>query len=257
MLFLISSPGRAWGPEGHRITVIVAERYLHPKTAARVRDLLYPESMENASVWADDYRHDHPETGAWHYINIPLAGDRINMATECPGGDCVVAKTKEFLAVLENPAAGRVTRARALRFVIHFVGDLHQPLHAEDNHDQGGNMRQVRLPGHVHPPDRPDNLHWLWDAGLLERINPEAYSLARNLERQITKGDYVRWKQGTIEEWTLEAHRLAQRVAYRGLGGSNPAVIRGPYEHNAEAAIELQLAKAGVRLAYLLNVHLL
>jgi hypothetical protein len=79
----------AWGREGHQIIVIVAEHYVRPETAARMRELLAPESPEDASGWADEYRHDHRETGPWHYIDIPLADSKIDLARECRNGDCV------------------------------------------------------------------------------------------------------------------------------------------------------------------------
>jgi hypothetical protein len=108
--------------------VIVAEHYMHPEVAARMRELLAPESPEEASGWADEYRHDHRETGPWHYIDIPLADSKIDLARECPNGDCVIAKTQQFLVVLKDPEADKSAKAQALKFVIHFVGDLHQPL---------------------------------------------------------------------------------------------------------------------------------
>jgi hypothetical protein len=130
----------AWGHEGHQIIAMVAEHYMRPETAARMRELLAPESPEEASAWADEYRHDQRETGPWHYIDIPLADSRIDLARECRNGDCVTARTEQFLAVLEDPNADKDAKAQALRFVIHFVGDLHQPLHGEDNSDKGGKL---------------------------------------------------------------------------------------------------------------------
>src|ERR1039457_6053833 len=137
----------AWGREGHEIIVIIAEHYMRPETAAAMRKLLAPESPEEASVWADEYRHGHHETGPWHYIDIPLADSKIDLARECPNGDCVIAKTRQFVAVLKYPNANKDAKAQALKFVIHFVGDLHQPLHDEDNGDKGGNtsIRRIRL----------------------------------------------------------------------------------------------------------------
>ena len=92
----------AWGREGHEIIVILAEHYIRPATAARMRELLAPESPEEASVWADEYRHGHRETGPWHYIDIPLADSRIDLARECPNGDCVIAKTVPYRHYLER-----------------------------------------------------------------------------------------------------------------------------------------------------------
>jgi hypothetical protein len=165
-------------------------------------------------------------------------------------GDCEIAKTEQFLAVLKDPKADKDAKAQALRFVIHFVGDLHQPLHDEDHGDKGGNTRYVVFERH------PDNLHWIWGNGLLEHINLNPAALAAELESRITPQDQAEWQKGSIEDWVMEGHRLAQTVAYRKLTNENPAPITPDYERQAEPVIELQLEKAGVRLAHLLNDEL-
>ena len=99
------------------------------------------------------------------------------MERECPKGQCVIAKTEEFLAVLKDPKADRSAKVQALKFVIHFVADLHQPLHCKDDGDKGGNARHVIFDGH------PDNLHWVWDTGLLQHITRDPEALAAELER--------------------------------------------------------------------------
>jgi hypothetical protein len=148
-----------------------------------MRELLAPESPEQASVWADEDRHDHRETAPWHYINIPLSDSKIDLARECANGYCVIAKTEQFLAVLKDPNAGKDTKAPALKFVIHFVGDMHQPLNVADNGDKGGTTRQVIFEGH------PDNLHWVWDTGLIQHITRNPAALAVQLESRITPQD--------------------------------------------------------------------
>ena len=239
-----------WGPEGHAIIALISEHYMTPAALTRASDLLDGSTIVAVASWADDYRRDNRQTGPWHYIDIPLADSRIDMARECPEGDCVIGKTEQFLAVLRDPKADRQTKAEALRFVVHFIGDMHQPLHDEDDGDEGGNRRHVIFDGH------PDNLHWVWDSGLLKHItrNPEA--LAAELESRITPQDRADWEKGTIEDWVMEGHRLAQTVAYGGLGNGNPAMITATYERQADPVVELQLEKAGVRLAYLLNTDL-
>jgi hypothetical protein len=147
----------------------------------------------------------------------------------------------------ETPNADRAAKAEALEFVIHFIGDMHQPLHDEDNGDKGGNDRHVILDSH------PDNLHWVWDTGLLERIDRNPQALAAELGRRITDQDRASWVRGSIEDRVMEGHTLAQTVAYRDLGTENPAVISPEYERQADLVIEIQLEKAGVRLADLLN----
>lgn len=242
--------GLSWGHEGHAVVGLIAEHYMTPAALARARDLLDGATIESVASWADDYRHDHPETGPWHYIDVPLMDDKIDLAKECPDGDCVVGKTEQFLAVLKDPKADRATKAEALKFVVHLVGDMHQPLHDEDNGDKGGNTRHVIFDG------RHDNLHWIWDTGLLERINRSEQDFAAELEKRTAPQDRAEWEKGSIEDWVLEGHRLAQSVAYGDLASGNPAVIGPEYERQADPAIETQLEKAGVRLAYLLNMDL-
>ena len=161
---------------------------------ARAGDLLGGAALDSVATWADDHRRDHPETGPWHYINIPLADSSIDMARECPSGDCVIGKTEQFLAVLRDPKADQAAKAEALKYVVHFVGDLHQPLHDEGNGDRGGNGRHVAFEGHS------DNLHWVWDTGLLERVNRNTEALAAELASRITPQDRAEWTKGTIED---------------------------------------------------------
>jgi hypothetical protein len=245
-----AQPGLAWGHEGHQVIALIAEQYLTAASKAKATDLLDGSMIDAVASWADEYRRDHHETGPWHYINIPLADSKIDMARECPDGNCVIAKTEQFLAVLKDPNADKHAKGQALKFVIHFIGDLHQPLHDEDNGDKGGNTRHVNFDGH------PDNLHWVWDVGLLQHINRSPVALAAELESRITPQDKAEWQKGSIEDWVMEGHRLAQTVAYGDLSSENPAPITPAYEQQADPVIELQLEKAGIRLAYLLNVNL-
>jgi len=172
-------------------------------------------------------------------------------ARECQNGDCIIAKTEEFLAVLKDPNADKYAKTQALKFVVHFVGDMYQPLHDEDDSDKGGNERHVVFHG------RPDNLHWIWDTGLLEDISHGPEALAADLESRITPQNRAEWVKGSIEDWVMEGHRLAQTVAYGDLGNDNPVPITPEYERQAKPVIELQLEKAGVRLAYLLDADLM
>jgi hypothetical protein len=169
------------------------------------------------------------------------------MAKECPNSQCVIAQTDHFLGVLKDPKADKATKAEALKFVVHFVGDMHQPLHDEDDGDKGGNGRHVVFDG------KPDNLHWIWDTGLLEHINRNPAALATELESNITPQERADWEKGSIEAWVLEGHRLAQTVAYGDLGRDDPAIIAAEYEKQSDPVIETQLEKAGVRLAFVLD----
>jgi len=243
-------PCLAWGHEGHQIIALIAEHYMTDSAKAKATALLDGSGIDAIASWADDFRRAHRETAPWHYIDCPLSEPTIDMARDCQHGDCVVAKTEEFLGVLRDPAASQAAKAEALKFVVHFVGDLHQPLHDEDNHDKGGNTRYVVFERH------PDNLHWVWDTGLLEHINRNPAELAEELEKRITAQDLADWEKGTVLDWANEGHQIAQAVAYGDLGNESPAPITPTYEKQADPAIEVQLERAAVRLAWLLNLVL-
>ena len=133
--------GFGWGREGHEVVALIAGQNMSPAALKRARAILGGASLEQVANWADEYQHDHRETGPWHYIDIPLSDSKIDMAHDCPNRQCVTAHTEHFLSVLKDPNAAPATKAEALKFVIHFVGDLHQPLHDEDDGDKGGNDR--------------------------------------------------------------------------------------------------------------------
>jgi len=154
-LFFSSPLGFPWGYERHQVIALIAMKYMTADAQAKAGDLLDGSAIDAVASWADEYRKDHHATGPWHYIDIPLADSKIDLARECTNGHCVITKTEQFLAVLKGPNADKHAKAQPLKFVIHFVGDLHQPLHDEDNGDSGGNTR------HVIFDDHPDNLHWV------------------------------------------------------------------------------------------------
>jgi nuclease S1 len=244
-------PGLAWGPEGHRVVAVIAQMNLTPQASAQVNALLGPfNSLAAVSSWADDTRVDFPETAPWHYIDIPLDSNKIDMPSECPEENCVIAQIAKFEAVLKNPHSSEADRRTALKFVVHFVGDLHQPLHAEDNHDKGGNMVQVMFFG------QPSNLHSVWDSGILHHIKPYDNQLAQLLAGRITPAERKLWEKGTLEDWALESHRLARDIAYKDLPPGPVPDIGQAYVDATTPVVETQLEKAGIRLAYLLNQSL-
>ena len=136
-----------WWDLGHRTVALVAETRLLPRTREAVRDLLGGQSLADASVWADNIRQYRHDADPLHYVNVPLAAAEYDSLRDCPNGRCIVAAIAADRRVLANPAASPLDRAEALRFLIHFLGDLHQPLHTTDDGDRGGNLRPVYLAG--------------------------------------------------------------------------------------------------------------
>ena len=245
-----ASQAGAWGDEGHQIVALIAQPFLTPAAAHQVSALLANDpdvTMPEASTWADRIKLQRPETRPWHFIDIPLQVQRLDMTRDCAGNTCVIAQLQRLLLDLTNSQTAAVDQTEALKFVVHFIGDLHQPLHCEDNHDHGGNDVKVRY------FSQPDNLHHVWDTVIIAHIDSDVTLHADRLLRSIRPADKERWSQGSIVDWTNEAHALARSVAYARLPPGMVKVLGDAYEQASESTIELQLKRAGVRLAKVLN----
>jgi len=239
-----------WGIEGHRLVVRIANGMLTPAARAEIAHTLAPgESLEALASWADDIRASRKETEPWHYIDIPIHTSGLDMKRDCPATGCVVSKIGEFRNEWRDPRVPPAQRREALLFLIHFVGDLHQPLHCADNHDKGGN--EIR----VEPFGQATNLHAVWDYGLLNRMPPEDQLLAAILP-MLTQQHVEQWSRGTVEDWAGESFRAAQNVVYGALPRAAPGEalrLGDAYQRTAEPVVRNQIAKAGVRLAAILN----
>jgi hypothetical protein len=245
---VVASNALGWGQEGHRVVAAITERHLTARARDRVRQILGPEnSLAAVSTWADEIRPTRPETAAWHYIDIPLDASAIDTARDCPNGDCVSAAITRFVAVLRDKTATPAAKNEALKFVVHFVADLHQPLHCANNHDRGGNNVHVTFFG------ENANLHIVWDTLLVERIDPDPVSYARRLDAALTDSNVSAFKEGTVEDLALESHAVAVKVAYGALPSGNPFDLGAGYFQTAAPVVDLQLQKAGIRLALVLN----
>jgi nuclease S1 len=248
LTLLLVSNALGWGQEGHRVIATIAERHLTASARERVRQILGPEeSLAVVSTWADEIRPSRPETAPWHYIDIPLDASAFDPARDCPNGNCITAAIIRFVAVLRDDASSPDSKNEALRFVVHFVADLHQPLHCADNHDRGGNDVHVTFFG------ANANLHSVWDTLLIERIDPDPESYAKRLDAALADSDISAFEQGTVEDWALESHVAAQKVAYGVLPRGETLDLGTDYFRAAAPAVDLQLQKAGIRLASILN----
>ena len=240
----------AWGSEGHRVVAEIAEQFLEPSTARQVHELLAIENettLSAVSNWADQIRGQRRNTAAWHYVNIPINASGYDAERDCPRGNCVVAKIDQFSAELRDRGASPGRRLEALKFLVHFVGDVHQPLHASDNGDRGGNEVRLEFNG------RQTNLHALWDTGLLAQVvNGDERAYALKLAHSITPGKLKTWETGSAAGWANESHLVAVQVIYAELPHSSGA-LPASYAAQAVPVVEQQLEKAGVRLAMVLN----
>lgn len=236
---LLSSLLFGWGPEGHRVVARIAAGRLNPKAAAAVKDLI-GVPMADVSIWADEVRPQRRESGPWHYTNIPIDAPRTRSANYCPAEGCVVSKIEELVQTLKT-GTDRAGRVEALKFLIHFVGDMHQPLHAGDKQDRGGNDTKAVYFG------QEFNLHRIWDSELLGRMDKDEDRLVNSLKTSRCKRRKL--SRGGVEDWVWESHDVARDVAYRNLTPQ----LSEDYQKAAEPALRLQLQRGGLRLAKLLN----
>lgn len=245
VLLVYSLPAFAWGPEGHRLVARMAQEMLTPDAAARLQVTLQPgESIASLASWADQVRNTRKETEPWHFIDIPVDSSGLNMQRDCPPAGCVLSKISDFRRQWLDPQLSPSARREALLFLVHFVGDMHQPLHCADNQDRGGNEVTVEFGG------ASMNLHHLWDSALLGRMPPED-QLFVSLSQAITPAEKADWERGSVEDWAGESFDLARKVVYGDLPQNHRA--DKTYERIADPVVERQLQKAAVRLAAILN----
>ena len=256
-LWLTPAPALGWTEEGHETVGALAARRLGPEARAMVREILGDGRLSDHDValWADDHRD---RTNApWHWVDIPFAQGRYDAARDCPGGMCAVARIEWAARVLAREP-DRERRLEALRWLVHVVGDLHQPLHAAEGW-RHGNRGGVRVPVHVGQRSYQENLHVVWDAEVVAAVlrgrTPEA--LAAELDEAAGPAGGPGWLADlSPAAWAGESNRLA-RAIYAELGVT-PA--RQEHLELPEAYVTAQrgrvveaLSKAGLRLAALLD----
>ena len=269
LLAILPTRAQAWGYEGHQIIADIARDLLTPAARAKIdallatdTDTLTAHDMASEATWADAFRGaGHRETAQWHFTDVELAKPDLTSAcfgfppagvpaSAGPAQDCVVDKVEEFEAELRDPGTPAPERLLALKFLLHFVGDLHQPLHVSDNQDRGGNCVRLALGG-----PRTTNLHAYWDTTVVQAIGADPQAVASVLEAQITPAERSAWELGAPRSWAMESFGVATTVAYTAYSrpgcdsDAAPITLPPSYPVRAQAAAALQLKRAGVRLA--------
>lgn len=242
ILFLCSLPALAWGPTGHRVVGAIAEQHLTRKARKAVHRLLGDTSLAIASTWMDEVRSDprYDATHDWHWVTIP-DGSTYAASEKNPHGD-VVEAIDRMKAILRSDTATTEHKRTALRFLVHLIGDLHQPLHVGRGDDKGGNDFQVEW------MKKGSNLHRVWDSGLIELSELSYSELAASLDHVSPKLLQV-WKQGTTAQWAEEALAYRTRI-YPASAGAD---LGYAYAYQNWPLAQEQLLKAGIRLAAVLN----
>jgi hypothetical protein len=266
----------AWGDEGHEVIGLIAASFLEPSVRGKVEAMLAADTddltahnIADAATWADKYRDANVNgarvgTRLWHFVDIELSAPDLDqacfghpgltpgtLASNGPPRACVVDKINEFAAELANPGTDPTERIVALKFVLHLVGDMHQPLHASDDNDRGGNEKRASANGL-----KPATLHHYWDTEFVEQLGPDPKRIAAMLIARISPRDARAWALGTTSDWAMETFQLAKADAYGRLPAPNArGGYRLPETYVAMATRDAatQLSKAGVRLASVLN----
>lgn len=239
---LLANAVLAWGPTGHRTIGALADQQLTKKARKAVQHLLGGESLAMASTWMDEVRSDssYDHVRDWHWVTIPDGGTYATSEKNTKG-DAVEAIDR-MKALLRSDTVPAPRKAEALRFLIHLIGDLHQPLHVGRGDDKGGNDFQVQW------MKKGSNLHRVWDSGLIELQELSYTELAASL-RAPGNAERMGWAQGSTAQWAEEALVLRPRVYSVERG----AELGYPYSYANWPLVREQLLKGGVRLATVLN----
>ncbi len=243
-LLSLPAPAHAWGPLGHHLTARLAADYLSKNARTEVHRLLGISSLTDASTWADSIRTLRPETGPWHYINVPVDSIFGGWARFCPPEGCILAAIDRYSAILADRTRPDVERAEALRFLIHFIGDLHQPLHVGERGDRGGNDVKVTWQG------RPTNLHSVWDSYLIGSAGLDEDHWLGRLRKTARRMNRKEVASGGPADWAAESHAISRDHVY---ALPSPLEVGSVYAMENLPRAEQRLAQAGVRLAALLN----
>ncbi|HYO77335.1 MAG TPA: S1/P1 nuclease [Thermoanaerobaculia bacterium] len=261
LLSLLPTPLFAWGAKGHSVIAELAERGLSPAAAAVVRDLNYNAPLRDIASLPDDWRGEETRkvrttnTGAWHYSNIPNDQATFDRARDCKDDNCIVAAIEKYTAILADKKQSKEARREALVYVVHFVGDIHQPMHAaggmvkneetgELEPDRGGNSVKLRYLG------TETNLHSMWDSMLIEwgKDTVEEY-VEYLLEFELRGRPIAELQTGSAVDWINESHYTAVNHAY-AIGNGR---IGAAYAQRNIGVVYERLVRGGLRLRKLLD----
>nr|WP_233356252.1 S1/P1 nuclease [Henriciella aquimarina] len=246
LVLTASAPAIAWDKTGHRVIGEIAARHLSPEAKAAVEDILGPEGLAEASTWPDFMRSSpepfwQDEAYPWHYVTIP-DGQTYETAEIPEEGDAITALAN-FREILLDASASREDKQRALRFVVHIVGDLQQPLHAGNGTDRGGNDVMVSF------FDTLTNLHSVWDMEIIDRQKLSYTEWTDWLDAKISPEDIAKWSASSPADWADESAAIRDGI----YPPENDRDLSYGYVYDHLGTIRGRLSKGGIRLAAYLN----
>jgi hypothetical protein len=233
----------SWGFKGHRAVATIAQKHLTSNTAYLVSAYLKGESMAEVSTWADENRSK--ETAPWHFLNLPLglSHQQFVDAVSKQGNDNVYTAILKAEACLKDNKLSANQKNEALKYLIHLVGDAHQPMHISRKEDKGGNTIQVRF------EDKGTNLHSLLDSKLIdhERIGEDAIPAKYDV---ATPAQIKQWQSDSPMEWIWESYQISSQLYQETKSGQS---INEAYYQKYISIVHQRIAQAGIRLAGELN----
>jgi hypothetical protein len=230
-----------WGATGHRVTGMIATNHLNKKAKKKIEALLGQESLAMASTWMDDIRSDstYDYASDFHWVTVDT-GQSYDQMKKNPNGD-VIMTIERLIAELKSGKLDRVTEIQALKFLVHLVGDIHQPLHVGCCDDQGGNKVQVKWFG------GNSNLHRVWDSDMIDGTKLSYTELAQSLGTPDA-ATIKKLQSATVRDWANEAMSHRERVYNVGKGN-----LGYEYSYKNMPLVRERLLAAGIRLAGVLN----
>jgi hypothetical protein len=248
--------GWAWGREGHRLTALVAEQYLTPAAKAQIAKLLGNQTLADVAPWADEYRQEHPETADWHFVDIPGTATQFDRKRDCPVSktdpaspwrDCITDRILYFEGRLGDVSLSPADRAMALKFLVHLIGDIHQPFHTLGD-DRGGNDIPVEFLMSFVCGGFHCNLHGVWDDMLIEDQGLSEKKYTEKLLKEIKDNNWERLAGGEPTTWANISHHYAVNALV-----PKGTLITPDYVAEEIKVVDAQLALGGLRLARVLN----
>ena len=232
-----------WGQNGHRATGEIAENYLKKKAKRKIDKLLKGQSLAFVSTYADEIKSDRAYSAyyPWHYVNMDLDQSYAE-ASKNPKGDLVTGITK-CIEVLKDGESSFEDKSFHLKMLVHFVGDLHQPMHIGQKEDKGGDSVKVQWFG------KGTNLHAVWDTKMIEYWNMSYLELAESAQ-DLSKKQIKAIEVGTLVDWVDEIHEVTKKVYKSAAVGEN---LRYRYSYEHFDTVREQLQRGGIRLAKILN----
>lgn len=239
----VSAFGPYWGPTGHRTIGEIAEKHLTKKAKKQIDILLQGQGLAIVSTFGDDIKSDKKfdKYYTWHFVNFPFDTNYENSKKEKKGD--IVMGIEHCIKILKDPDASQQDKAFFLKFLVHLVGDLHQPLHVGRSEDRGGN--DIKVLWHF----KKSNLHRVWDSEMIEFYNMSYTELSSNTKK-LSKAQIESLSKGSILDWTYESQDLAKKI-YKSAKQDEKLSYRYSYDHFE--LVRSQLQKSGIRLARILN----